>query len=272
MGEEQYKLNKMTWEDTVAAVRAGKVVLLPVGTMEQHGPHLPVDTDNVLVRHVCEEAARRAPESLACAALVPYGYNAHTMEFPGTVNVRPANFIGYLYDVCASYAHHGFRYIIIVNGHGSNQHLCEAAARQVSMETSARCATTMWDSFLGEVLKQIRESEAPGGIGHACEMETSVYMHLEPEQVRRDKMRKEIAWNVSKYWHRDPFGSGALSYSPYQHEYTQSGVAGDPTVATAEKGRVMAEAAIAGLIEAAKEFKQVVDHPRFSAPPEVLRR
>jgi creatinine amidohydrolase/Fe(II)-dependent formamide hydrolase-like protein len=94
-----------------------------------------------------------------------------------------------------------------------------------------------------------------------------MYLYIEPGGVRREKIRKEIAWNVGKFFYRDMSGSGALSYSPYQHEFTQSGVAGDPTVATGEKGQRLAEAAVAGLVAAAREFKEIVDHPRYSALP-----
>src|SRR5438552_5505751 len=115
----QHLLSKMTWEETATAVRERRVVLVPVGAIEQHGPHLPVDVDNLLIVTLCEEAARRNPDLLACAMHIPYGYNAHNMGFPGTVSIRQQVFIDYCSDVCASYAHHGFGYILLINAHGT---------------------------------------------------------------------------------------------------------------------------------------------------------
>lgn len=260
-------LYKMTWEETVKAAREGKVVLIPVGAIEQHGPHLPTDVDNLLTTTLCEEAARRNPDLLACAMHIPYGYNAHNMGFAGTVHIRQHVFIDYCFDVCASYAKHGFKYILLINGHGSNVHLCEAIAREVSMQTTARCATFGWFNLVLDVIRELRESEYPGGTGHACEVETSLYMHIDPEDVQRDKMVKEIAWNVGEFWYKDIVGGGPMSYTSYHHEYSKTGVAGDPTVATPEKGARMLEAFCDRLPRLAREFQQIVDKPRYTTPP-----
>jgi creatinine amidohydrolase len=263
----QHLLYKMTWEETAEAVRARKVAIVPVAAIEQHGPHLPVDVDNLLTVSLCEEAARRNPDLLACAMHVPYGYNAHNLGFPGTVSIRQQVFVDYCFDVCASYAHHGFRYILLINGHGSNQHLCEAIARQVSMETSARCGTFGWWGIVADVMQEVRDSEYPGGLSHACEAETSLYLAIEPDGVRRERIGKEVAWNVGKYWYKDLAGSGPLSYTSFHHEFSKSGVAGDPTVATADKGRRLLEAFCERLPAVAREFREIVDSPRYSQLP-----
>ena len=268
---DQHLLYKMTWEETAEAVRARKVAIVPVAAIEQHGPHLPVDVDNLLTVTLCEEAARRNPDLLACAMHVPYGYNGHNMGFPGTVSIRQQVFVDYCFDVCASYAQHGFRSILLVNGHGSNQHLCEAVARQVSMQTSARCGTLSWWGLVADVVQELRESEFPGGVSHACEVETSLYLAIAPDDVRREKIRKEIAWNVGRYWYKDFAGSGPLSYTSHHHEFSKSGVAGDPTVATSDKGRRLLEAFCERLPSLAREFREIVDHPRFTEPPVPVR-
>jgi creatinine amidohydrolase len=261
-----HRLAKMTWPEAQQAARERRVVLIPVGTIEQHGHHLPIDTDNVIADSICDMASKRAPADLVLAPLIPYGYNAHTMGFPGTVSISPTTFVAYCFDVCASLARHEFKYLLLVNGHGSNQHLCEAAARQVVVETRARCATLSWWSLVTDVIQERRESEFPGGTGHADEVETSVYLHLDPGHVQMDLAVKEIAWNRGKYFYRDFAGSGPLSYSPHQHEFTQSGVAGDATVATAVKGECLFDAAVTRLIEAAREFREIVDRPPHSLP------
>jgi creatinine amidohydrolase len=267
MAAPHYLLYKMTWEEVAQAVREHKVVLVPVGAVEQHGPHLPLDVDNLLAVTLCEEAARRNPDLLACAMHIPYGYNAHNMGFPGTVSIRQQVFVDYCFDVCASYAQHGFKYILLINAHGSNQHLCEAIARQVSMQTAGRCGMLSWWNLVPDIIQGFRESEYPGGVSHACEVETSLYQHIAPADVRQEKIKKEIAWNVGKYWYKDFVGGGALSYTSYHHEFSHSGVAGDPTVATPEKGRQLLEAFCERLPELAREFRDVVDHPRYTELP-----
>src|SRR5262249_46636245 len=156
-------------------------------------------------------------------------------------------------DVCASYATAGFRYILVINGHGSNQHLCEAIARQVSMQTTARCGTFGWWGLVTDVIQELRESEYPGGTSHACEVETSLYLAIDTGNVHQDKIVKEVTWNVGKYWYKDIAGSGPLSYTSFHHEFSKSGIAGDPTVATAEKGRRIVEAFCERLPAVARE-------------------
>jgi creatinine amidohydrolase len=263
----QHLLYKMTWQENQAAVEQRRVVIVPVAAIEQHGPHLPVDVDNLLTVTLCEEAARRRPDLLACAMHIPYGYNAHNMAFPGTVSIRQQVFVDYCFDVCASYAEHGFNYILLINGHGSNVHLCEAIARQVSMQTSARCGQFIWPALVQDVIADFRQSVYPGGTGHACEVETSLYLAIDPSHVQQDLATKEIAWDVGEYWYKDFAGNGPLSYTAYHHEFSRTGVAGDPTVATAEKGRLMLEAFCGRLPELAEEFRNTVDRPRFHHQP-----
>lgn len=265
--DTSHLLYRLTWEETVQAARERKVVLVPVGAIEQHGPHLPVDVDNRLVVALCEEAARRNPDLLACAMHIPYGYNAHNMAFAGTVTIRQQVFVDYCYDVCASYAHHGFQSILLINAHGSNQHLCEAVARQVSMQTPGRCGTLSWWNLVPDIIQELRESEYPGGVGHACEMETSLYLHLASDDVRHTRIAKDIAWNVGQFWYKDFVGGGPLSYTSHHHEFSHSGVAGDPTVATADKGQQLLEAFCSRLPALAREFREVVEHPRYTDLP-----
>jgi creatinine amidohydrolase len=265
--DRSHLVYKLTWEETIAVARSGRVLLVPTAAVEQHGPHLPVDVDNLIAVTLCEEAARRHPELLTCAMHIPYGYNAHNMAFPGTVSIRQQVFVDYCFDVCRSYAEHGFRYILLVNAHGSNHHLCEAIARQVSMESTARCGTFSWWGLVADVISDIRESAFPGGTSHACEVETSLYMAIEPEGVRHDKIRAEIAWDVGRYWFKDFVQMGPLSYTSYHHEFSASGVAGDPTVATPEKGQLLIDRFCERLAAVAEEFRIIVDRPRYREPP-----
>src|SRR6185437_9420563 len=176
----------LTWPEMNEAVQARKVVLLPIGSTEQHGPHLPLDVDNFLARGVCIAAATRAPRELLIMPTIPYGYNEHALDFPGTIDVAYDHFISYCLDVCKSVIHAGFDRVVLVDGHGSNEHLCEFVARRATLETDALVASTMWTNLAVEAFEAVRESPM-GGAAHACELETSAYLYLDAERVQMDK-------------------------------------------------------------------------------------
>src|SRR5581483_10727886 len=88
----------LTWQEIDQAVAQRPVILLPVGSTEQHGQHLPLDVDNFLATRVCLEAAQRAPGKILVAPTIPYGYNIHAMDFPGTIHVAYDHFVEYCTD------------------------------------------------------------------------------------------------------------------------------------------------------------------------------
>ena len=225
------------------------VVVIPTATLEDHGYHLPIDTDVRLVEAVCRGAVRRFNErDGANAMLFPtqvHGYTPHHMDFPGTVSLRWNVFVESLLDCGRSLCRHGFDRILIVNGHGSNAPLVDIAARLINLEhRNAVCmAATLYLTTPESVALVQRERDSEfGGISHACELETSIYLALAPDLVQMDKAVKEIPeWNENVF--NDWPGGGPLSYMPHWSGFSRSGVMGDPTVATAEKGRLFLERA-----------------------------
>ena len=248
-------LGKMTWPEVNEAVRQEKVVLIPAGAMEQHGPHLPVDTDILLPTSLCEAAAAKAPELFVTAFCIPYGFNEHNMEFPGTVHIGWDTFVNYCTDAASSFARMGFRNIVFVNGHGSNAILLETAARLVTMRTKAKCAMVSWFSLGTGEIRKVRQSEMPGGMSHACELETSVYMHFAPEDVRTSEIRKEIWNSKSRFFAWDLMAPSPVRLVNERSRTSHSGVRGDPTLATAEKGKRIADAVVDELIEVGRDLK-----------------
>src|SRR5579859_6222868 len=113
--------DELTWPEINEAVLAKKVLLLPIGSTEQHGHHLPLDVDNFLARSVCLTAAGKAPTELLVMPTIPYGYNEHAQDFPGTIHITYEHFIEYSLDVCKSVAYAGFDRCLLVDGHGSNE-------------------------------------------------------------------------------------------------------------------------------------------------------
>jgi creatinine amidohydrolase len=178
-------IRHMTWPEIAAGARHRRVVVIPVGAIEQHGPRLPIDPDNLAVETVCEQAARRAPHLLVLAPSVHYGYNEHNMDFPGTVTVEPLTFAVDCRDVADSFGRMGFQRVLFVNGHGSNAHLLKLAARQATLRERAWVVSLSWRDLAREAFGKVRQSVFPGGVSHACELETSLYLHVSPERVRK---------------------------------------------------------------------------------------
>lgn len=261
---DKHQVDDMTWPEVRSAAAEGRIVLIPVATIEQHGYHLPVDMDNRACFHMCAEAARRRPDLLLNTPLLPYGFNEHNMEFPGTVNIRMEILIEYLFDVAHSYARMGFRRIMIVNGHGSNQMLCNLAARKVVNETNALAMSLpYWCLGAQEFNQTLRESVSPGGTAHAGEYETSVYLALNPDAVDMEKQVKELApkWS-DKIWADLTAGSSDVHFVDNFSRYNTSGVEGDPSTATGEKGKQIVEWVVDGLISLAEDFRRIEIKPR----------
>lgn len=251
----------MTWEEVNDVVLAGRVILLPVGQLETHGPHLPIDVDVVQVAYVCEEAARRAPDILVTAPPIYYGFSEHVMDFPGTMTIRPEVMLNYLFDIGCSFARQGFERIVLVNGHGSNRPICEMATRRITNETSAYCATFTHFDLVKDVMAAVRESPI-GGTAHACEVETSEYMYLRPELVKYDKIQDEFAQDY-RPWRCDDFvESGPVHFMEFWSQRSKSGTEGAASLATPEKGEQILEATISRLIEFGKWWKDLEFPPR----------
>ena len=258
MNPNAHLYRTLTWPEGREAAERKAVIIIPVAAIEQHGHHLPIDTDNVLVEHVTEEAARRSAGTILTAPMIHYGFNEHNMGFPGTINIRETVFIDFCYDVAHSFVRQGFDRIVLVNGHGSNQMLCNLAARRIVNTTRALAAAVAHWALAREAVEQLRESEYPGGMAHACEFETAMYMYLKPELVQHDKMvARETPSRLNRFIYDDLFGSGPVHMVNRWSRVTSSGVEGDPKLATAEKGKAFAECSINNLVEFARVFREM---------------
>ncbi len=265
----KHRYAEMSWPECREAARAGKVAVLPVATYEDHGYHLPIDVDVLLATEICDRAVAQIPVEAVLIPPVSHGYSPHHMDFPGTITIRWDTFINYVKDVCVSLAHHGFTRILIVNGHGSNSAPLEMSARLAILETEGRilCASVNhWGLRKArEVGKQVRESDF-GGTSHACEFETSLYLALRPELVEMDKAideRSPLPASFQTDLLAGKRADGSLAtLMPYWSTMSVSGVRGDATKATREKGEQFLAAAIEGLIELVRELKSAEIRPR----------
>ena len=262
----KYRYDELTWPEIGQALTRQPVVLLPFGTVEDHGPHLPLNTDNVIVEAICLEAARRAPGEMLVMSLVAYGLDEHHMDFPGTVSVGISTLIETVADVAISVARHGFTHILVVNGHGSNASIADLAARQVVLETGAICGAMSPNAAIDPTLaepafSQMRRS-APGGVAHAGEYETAMMLHLRPDLVQMDKAVREMGQIKLKYFNWDHPEPSILSWQDWWSRMSESGVCGDPTVATAEFGEALFETTVENFITFVHEFRTIPVRPR----------
>lgn len=259
-------LAKMKQQEVGQAIARGAIAILPVGTVEQHGYHLPLDTDVAIPTHIATKAAERTWDVVVPP--VNYGYNEKDMAFLGTISVSAETFTRYLVEIGRSLARMGFGRIMILNGHGYNSNMVSTAGMIIIEQTNAYCASANWWSLCADVLDQIRESEVPGGMSHACEMETSVQLVLDPEHVDMARAVKEIdfPFKGSRFVWYDMHQSPVSLKLPFQM-LTQSGVIGDATLATREKGQQMLSAAIERLVDFLNEFRRIAPAAGSEAEP-----
>jgi creatinine amidohydrolase len=249
--QSEYRYNRLTWPEMNEAIAAQKLVILPTGSTEQHGRHLPLDVDLFLCESVCLEVGRRAADQVLVLPAIPYGLNMHHIDFPGTIHIEPETFIAFCLNVTKSVAYHGFEKILLVNGHGSNSPLVDLVARKTVLATKSLCFACNYFAFLRQAFEKVRESEV---VAHADELETSLYLHLAPERVRMDKAVKDDD-RMGRFLSSDSTGNYPVRFNDFWGRWTQTGVHGDATKATAEKGRALFEAAVTGLVELVGELR-----------------
>lgn len=248
--QAEYRYEKLTWPEINDAVELEKVCLVPCGAVEQHGPHLPLDVDLVCPVGIARGAGREVADRLLVLPVIPYGYTGHVMDFPGTINTNYDTFINQVLDVVKSLAYHGFKKVILLNGHGSNWPNLDLAARRANLETDAECVPVSWWNLLTvdkTFLPRWRESKFPGGCSHACELETSLYLYLDGDDVRKDLVKSGVvSFNdeESPFQWVDLFAAGPATVISWTSSYSETGVLGDAELATAEKGREAYEEAV----------------------------
>jgi creatinine amidohydrolase len=247
-------LQELTWEEAKARAAEDATILFPAGSIEQHGPHLPVETDSRLVYEVASRAAARVADRVNLLVTPPlyFGYSTHHRTFPGTMTLGGATYTRVLVELCESLIRNGFRRIFILNGHGGNSDPISMAIRELrDTHDGVMLGTAAYWSIAARALGQVRESPS-GGMSHACELEASLMWHLRPELVKPDRFRKRIAVWQHPLLKDDLLESGQVKLALHFPDVTPTGFQGDPSLATREKGAQFLElivAEVAGLLE-----------------------
>jgi creatinine amidohydrolase len=243
-------LANLTWPEVKALDFSKLIVLFSTGSIEQHGPHLPLSVDTDIVSAIAFELEKRSPDKVLLLPTLWPGLSTHHMHFPGTIDVPQADYIRLITAICRSIAAMGGEKCFILNGHGGNDTPLRAALRELkTFEPQVRFVFASYWTLAAASIKQVRESEL-GGVAHACEMETSIMLHLHPQRVKMDRAVRDGPKFTDPYRKADMQLARPVFFVNEFHEISESGVVGHPDLATAEKGRKFME----GIVKAVGEF------------------
>jgi creatinine amidohydrolase len=233
-------LHELTWPEIEEMVARTQIVLLPMGSTEQHGPHLPEGTDTFVPVHLAEGVARMT--GVAIAPPLWFTTAEQHMGFGGTISLRPTTLIAVLRDVVGSLAHHGFRDFVLLNGHLGGAHpALLSAADEVQLDVPG---AKIWDVDLNAIavdeLRGICESEF---FPHAEELETAQMLAIRPDLVHLDRA---VDSSPERTFHArlGPIGIPVQDRASAREfrAANPTGIIGQATMGTAEKGARALEA------------------------------
>lgn len=235
-----YEWRKLRADQLREQARRDAIVILPVASLEQHGPHLPVEVDSILGETVAARTAEKVLAKGQPVLVLPVlwtGLSEHHMSFGGTVTLDNATFFALIEGVVRSVLRHGFRRIVLLNAHGGN----ENALRSVTDDLSPRLGVpivqfTYWYAAAVPIAKIL---ETQGGLSHACEAETSMMMAVRPDLVAEDRI--PLAKSNTSPNTEDVAGGGVYMWRSIGSR-SGSGVIGNPEAASRAKGEALFEA------------------------------
>lgn len=256
-------LEHLTWPEVDAARERGvDAVLVPIGSTEQHGHHMPLDTDCFIARSLCARAADLGAEEgveLLVAPTLNVTLSWYHMQFPGSMRLSTTTFLEVFREVCDSLAHHGFENLVAVNGHGGNIAALTVAVNHYFETTGRRVFLVQWWDLAADLLADIE-----GPMIHAEEAETSIALALGQRVLEDERTRDAfdrggavreagLAWtSLGKYGmtHRGP---GVVVPMDMLRDITPSGVVGDATRASRETGERLVAALVPRIVQVCKE-------------------
>lgn len=223
------QLTDLKWPE-VAALSRDLPIVIPVAALEQHGRHMPLFTDSLLLGEVLRRVSQKLQGRVLFAPLLWLGNSEHHLDFPGTMTASPRAYLDLLKDMAENFLVHGFRRIVIVNGHGGNivpaqQAMFELRQKYRQQPDLVLLSTTYWT--LGAKPRDKDASFVQASMGHACEWETSMMLRIRPELVGDYQSVRAIE-------QADPFAPGNRGW--ITKDRSEPGHIGDPRAATAEKG------------------------------------
>lgn len=261
-----HRLERMTWREVDAALAHGvDAVLLPFGSIEQHGPHMPLDTDCFIAAALAERAAEKGARDglrLLVAPTVNVTLSGYHMQYPGSMRLTTATFLSVFRDVCDSLFHHGIETVVIVNGHGGNVAALTVAVNEYLETTGRRLPVANWLELSADVLAGV---DTPAT--HAEEAETSLALALgqrvEMDLAECDAFDRSAAvreaglpWSSLGRYDAHHRGPSAIVPMDMLRDISPSGIVGDASRATPETGRRILDVVIPRLVQLTREFAE----------------
>jgi creatinine amidohydrolase/Fe(II)-dependent formamide hydrolase-like protein len=243
---------ELTWPEAQQRFTEMDIALLPVGSIEQHGPHLPLDTDAFDAEYLARKVARACsnPKPLVLP-LLPYGVSYEHNDFKGTVSISNDALSRMVYDIGMSVAHNGLKKLVIINGHGGNDPALNFAAQMITRDAGIFVCVDSGETSDVDIYKMI---DTPNDV-HAGEIETSTSLAVRPQFVKMDLAPSSVPRFSSRYLN---FTSRrGVSWYAYTQHVSANGVLGDAAKATAEKGRKIWKIMIAHLVALVEDLKSM---------------
>jgi creatinine amidohydrolase len=260
-----YLFRDQSWPMMQEHIDKKSLLILPVGTTEEHGPHLPVDTDARIAEAYGHGLAQALEGELPVLLMdtIRYGYSMKIMrQWPGTIIVRSRVFMDMIFDICRSALDMGFDKLAILDCHGHHGGALNMVSRELCDATDKAVAVISPATLSREAYAKVRQTP-PGGSIHACEWETSLVLHLNPEVVDMSKATDEDMMRYhSEFVAGDGFTGGQkVTWSTWYLQASKSGISGAPLAATAEMGRVIMDGAVTTGARFLKEYWNMRDVP-----------
>lgn len=175
------------------AVEKDSMVIITIGATEQHGPHLPVTTDNLIVNTVTNKSVKKASNyiSIIQGPHIPFGYSPHHFLYAGAISLSVQTLLTLLKEVIESILKSGFKKVFIMNSHGGNDEIIRIAAKDLSHENQAQIGAASYWNLAYKSLQEYKKTENIYDVGHAGQFETSLLMKIAPELVQSDHLKKQ---------------------------------------------------------------------------------
>jgi creatinine amidohydrolase len=236
-----------------------KVVILPIGHTEQHGYHAPLSTDSLIIEAIGKGTAETASHQATCLPVFPYGVSTHRRSFPGTFNAGGRAFEDFWVSAVDALVARGFTRFYLMSGHGGNSSFLVNVVKYAGEKhPQIFCATAFLylSGPAGTAVLESRRQSGRGGMGHACELETSLILHLRPDLVHIERAVDETDFIATPNYYMDWMEGGALTANPPWEDDTRTGAYGAGSLGTAEKGKYWLEAAIREKVEHIAEIHE----------------
>jgi len=246
-----------------------KVVLIPIGHTEQHGYHAPLSTDTLIIEAIGRGTAEAIPAQAACLPVSPYGVSTHRCSFPGTFNVGGRAFEDFWLAVVDTLVGRGFNRFYLLSGHGGS---CSFLVNVVKYAGERYpyifCATTglYLNGPKGAAALEAKRESPIGGMGHACELETSLILALRPELIHLERAVDEMDFVATPSYYMDWIEGGALIANPPWDDDTKTGAYGAGSLGTKEKGEYWLKVAIEEKVDHVLEIHEQYRRRRERRP------